>query len=70
MTNGTQTTVYFGCPHCATTYVATQAQCADPHSGDFYCKDCGAPVHSWTGYYDFSNWTAFTVQPVLRGEKI
>ena len=63
--------VHFSCPHCATVYTAGQEQRPGRHPGDFYCRECGTPVHSWTGLYNFADWKPVTIpegRSVLAGD--
>jgi predicted RNA-binding Zn-ribbon protein involved in translation (DUF1610 family) len=55
--------VHFSCPQCATIYAASQEQRPGRHLGDFYCRNCGTPVHSWTGLYNFSDWMPVSTTP-------
>ena len=48
--------VHFSCPDCATIYTATQEEQPGRHPGTFHCRQCGAPVHEWTGLYNFTDW--------------
>ena len=63
MTNDFQLIVHFSCPHCTTVYAASQEEQPTHCSGDFHCGRCGAPVHEWTGLYDFSYWKPVTTTP-------
>ena len=55
--------VHFSCPNCLAVYRATQAPRAEKGYNSFSCKNCGTPVHEWTGLYDFLDW-----RHVLKGD--
>jgi hypothetical protein len=61
MTNGAPTTVHFQSHGCDMNYTALQQQQAMKQFGSFDCADCGAIVHEWNGFYDFSDWVRFIV---------
>jgi predicted RNA-binding Zn-ribbon protein involved in translation (DUF1610 family) len=63
MSTDTRLIVHFSCPQCATIYAASQEQRPGRHLGDFYCRNCGTPVHSWTGLYNFSDWMPVSTTP-------
>jgi hypothetical protein len=54
--------VIFACPRCAAAFEAVQSR--RPGSGTFTCKICGDQVHSWSGDYDFTDWSQ---HPRVRG---
>jgi predicted RNA-binding Zn-ribbon protein involved in translation (DUF1610 family) len=56
-------TVYFSCPDCSVVYSAKQSLFEQTTSGSFDCRECGKPVHSWSGRYAYLHW-----KPVARGE--
>jgi predicted Zn finger-like uncharacterized protein len=62
----TRMIAYFSCPHCATVYTASQEQLPGQHRGDF-CRRCGAPVHEWTGLYNFTDWKPVTTITRRKG---
>jgi hypothetical protein len=47
--------VIFACTRCAAAFEAVQIR--RPGSGTFNCKFCGDRVHSWSGGYDFTDWS-------------
>jgi hypothetical protein len=51
MTNDLQLIVHFSCPHCTTVYTASQEEQPQQCSVTFIAAV--APVHEWTGLYDF-----------------
>ena len=53
-----QTTVIFACPKCGLVHEVTQEHVPAKMSGGFDCADCGTAVHSWYGFFDYSNWKA------------
>src|ERR1700737_3099448 len=53
-----QTTVIFACPQCGLAHEVTQEHVPAKMSGGFDCADCGTAVHSWYGFFDYSNWKA------------
>ena len=61
MSNDFQVIVHFSCPHCATIYTASQQEQPGRHPGYFHCRMCGAPVHEWTGLYNFTDWQPVTI---------
>jgi hypothetical protein len=63
MSNDFKLIVYFSCPHCATIYTASQQERPGRHPGDFHCRMCAAPVHEWSGLYDFIDWKPVTTTP-------
>ena len=52
------TTVIFACPKCGLAHEVTQEHVPAKMSGGFDCADCGTAVHSWYGFFDYSNWKA------------
>jgi hypothetical protein len=70
MTSGTQITVIFSCPKCCFCYEATQEQHPDKHFGSFKCQDCKAEVHAWSGIFNFFDWKAKTMWPMVPGRKM
>ena len=56
MGNDALVIVYFSCPNCLAVYRAAQAPRAEKGYNSFSCKNCGTPVHEWTGLYDFLDW--------------
>jgi peptide subunit release factor 1 (eRF1) len=58
MSNHNQVTVHFSCPHCRTVYCANQKPRTEKRYDAFHCRNCGTPVHEWTGQYDFLGWNA------------
>jgi predicted RNA-binding Zn-ribbon protein involved in translation (DUF1610 family) len=63
-----QTTVIFACPKCGLAHEVTQEHVPAKMSGGFDCADCGTAVHSWYGFFDYSNWKAIKIKPVARQE--
>jgi hypothetical protein len=47
----------------------TQQHVGAKMSGGFDCADCGTAVHSWYGFFDYSNWKAIKIKPVARHER-
>jgi predicted RNA-binding Zn-ribbon protein involved in translation (DUF1610 family) len=64
-----QTTVIFACPKCGLAHEVTQQHVGAKMSGGFDCADCGTAVHSWYGFFDYSNWKAIKIKPVARQER-
>src|SRR5712671_5107460 len=62
-----QTTVIFACPKCGLAHEVTQEHVPAKMSGGFDCADCGHPVHSWYGFFDYSNWKAGSQTRALTG---
>ena len=58
------TTVCFVCSKCALLYRATQIRQSKSKHRKKDCEDCGAPVHRWSGVYDFIDWQS--VRPAER----
>jgi hypothetical protein len=50
------TTVCFVCSKCSLLYKTTQVRRSKAKSGKKDCEECGAPVHRWSGQYDFIDW--------------
>ena len=46
--------VIFACHSCGATYEASQDH--EKSMGRFDCTSCGATVHTWAGYYNFTDW--------------
>ena len=46
--------VIFACHGCGATYEASQDH--EKSIGKFDCNSCGATVHTWAGYYNFTDW--------------
>jgi hypothetical protein len=70
MTSGTQIPVIFSCPKCGVYYQATQEQRPDKHFGSFKCEDCKAEVHAWSGIYDYFDWKAKKMGPLVWANKM
>ena len=66
MSNDFKLIVYFSCPHCATVYTARQDEQPARHPGYFHCRVCAAPVHEWSGLYNFAAWQL----TILRRKRI
>ena len=63
MSNDFQVIVHFSCPRCGTIYAASQQEQPGRHPGFFHCRACGAPVHEWSGRYNFTDWNPVTRIP-------
>ena len=64
MSNHNQVTVHFSCPHCRMIYCAHQKPRTEKRYDAFHCRNCGTPVHEWTGLYDFLGWNAVAKHPL------
>jgi hypothetical protein len=56
MINQTKTTVIFACAQCNLAHEVTQTHSHTKKAGGFDCADCGAAVHFWYGFFDYSDW--------------
>lgn len=57
MSHHTDVTVHFSCPHCLAVFRSLQVHTTDKCLGKYQCSRCDTPVHEWTGFYDFSDWS-------------
>jgi predicted RNA-binding Zn-ribbon protein involved in translation (DUF1610 family) len=58
MIDQTKTKVIFACPPCNLAHEVTQTHSHTKKAGGFDCADCGAAVHFWYGFFDYSDWRA------------
>ena len=56
--NQTKTKVIFACPQCNLAHEVTQTCSHTKKAGGFDCAYCGVAVHSWYGFFDYSDWRA------------
>jgi hypothetical protein len=65
-----QTTVIFACPQCNLAHEVTQTRSRTKKAGGFDCADCGAAVHSWYGFFDYSDWGAINMTSMTLASAI
>jgi hypothetical protein len=69
MSNDSRVAVHFSCPNCLTVYCANQERRAQKRNDSFHCRNCGTPIHEWTGLFDFLGWNAVT-ESVPNGTRL
>ncbi len=66
---GAKIIVVFCCANCNAGYKATQYRQVLQDVGTFRCQVCGVEVYSWSGDYDYIDWTAIKAKLKRRKKR-